>query len=89
MKWICTDPSVNQYGRKISVKTYEFKQDFKYPDGSIVNEEMEINLKDYSDKQINNHLSAYGWNINQLKEENTIEDAEWLMAECVFEQTSF
>ena len=85
MKWICTDPDTNQYGRKLSDKLYEFKQDMKY-NGVIVTEEDEINLNDYTEEEINDHLSPYGWSIEQLKDENTLEDAEWLMAECIFEQ---
>lgn len=88
-KWICTDPDMNQYGRKTGDKMYEFKQDMTYPDGSIVKEEKDIDLNDYSDDEINNHLSAYGWTIKQLKEENDLDGAEWLMAECIFEQTAF
>jgi len=84
--WICTDPDMNQWGRKIGERTYEFKQDMKYPDGSVVEEENEINLNDYSEEEINNHLSAYSWSVQQLKNENNLENAEWLMAECIFEQ---
>jgi len=54
----------------------------------IVKEEEEINLDQYTDEEINDHLSPYGWSIEQLKEENNSEDAEWLMAECIFEQTA-
>jgi len=86
-KWKCTDPDMNQWGRKTGNKTYEFKQDMKYPDGSIITEEDEINLDNYTDKEINEHLSTYSWSIELLKEENSNEDAEWLMAECIFEQT--
>jgi len=85
-KWICTDPDTNQWGRKIGERTYEFKQDMKYPNGMIVKEEEEINLDEYTDEEINDHLSPYSWSIEQLKEENSLEDAEWLMAECIFEQ---
>lgn len=84
--WICTDPNMNQWGRKIKDKVYEFKQDIIYPDGSIVEEEAEIDLNNYTEEEINDHLSAYGWSIEQLKEENSLGDAEWLMAECIFEQ---
>lgn len=85
-KWICTDPNMNQWGRQIRDKIYEFKQDVKYPNGSIVKEKAEIDLNDYTDEEINNDLSPYSWSIKQLKEENNIESAEWLMAECIFEQ---
>lgn len=89
MNWICTDPNINQWGRKIGDRLYEFKQDMKYPDESVITEQGEINLNDYSDEFINDILSSYGWSIEQLKEENSLKDAEWLMAECIFEQTIF
>ena len=85
--WICTDPDMNQYGRKLGEKVYEFKQDTTYPDGFVVHETDGIDLNDYTDEEINDHLSPYGWDVKQLLEENTKEDAEWLMAECIFEQT--
>ena len=87
--WICTDPDMNQWGRKIKENIYQFKQDMMYPDGTIIEEEGEINLNHYTDEEINNHLSPYGWNIQKLKEDNTLGDAKWLMAECIFEQTSY
>jgi len=88
-KWKCTDPGTNQWGRKIGDRLYEFKQDTKYPDGVIITEEETIDLNDYSDAEIDDHLSPYGWSILQLKEENSIDDAEWLMVECIFEQIAY
>lgn len=85
--WICTDIDNNQWGRQIGDKVYEFKQDLTYPDGTVVTEEAEVNLLDYTDAEIENHISAYGYTIEQLYRDNTIEFAEWLMAECIFEQT--
>ena len=69
--------------------SWEFEQDMKYPDGMIVREEEDIHLDDYTDEKINCHLSPYGWTKEQLIEENGVEEAEWLMAECIFEQISF
>lgn len=89
MEWKCTDPDMNQWGRLIGDRVYEFKQDMKYPDGSVVEEEETIDLNDYTEEEINDHLSAYGWDIEQLKEENNLENAEWLMAECIFEQIAY
>ena len=86
-KWICTDIDAKQYGRKLRDKVYEFKQKTEYPDGFIADEQDVIDLTDYTEEEINSHLSPYGWSIEQLREENTTEDAEWLMAECIFEQT--
>ena len=88
-EWVCTDSDMNQWGRKIGDRVYEFKQDMKYPNGMVVKEEEEIDLNKYSEEEINDHLSPYGWDIKQLKEENILEDAEWLMAECIFEQIAF
>ena len=86
IEWICTDSDANQWGRKIGKRTYEFRQDMKYPNDMIVKEEEEINLDKYTNEEINYHLSPYGWTIKQLKEENSLKNAEWLMAECIFEQ---
>jgi hypothetical protein len=88
-EWICTDPDTKQFGRKIGQRVYEFKQECKYPDGLIIEEEAEIWLDDYTDEEINDYLSPYSWSIEQLKKDNSLEDAEWLMAECIFEQTIF
>lgn len=86
-KWICTDSDMSQYGRKIADGIYEFKQKMKYPDGSVINEKATITLADYTDAEIEDHLSPYGWSIEQLKVDCNNEDALWLMAECIFEQT--
>jgi hypothetical protein len=51
--------------------------------------EKEIDLNDYSDEEINDHLSPYGWSIEELMNENSLYDARWLMAECIFEQTIY
>lgn len=85
--WKCTDPDTNQWGRRTGEKVYQFKQDVKYPDGVVITEEDTIDLNDYTREEIEDHLAPYGWSIAQLKEENDLEDAEWLMAECIFEQT--
>jgi hypothetical protein len=85
-EWICTDPDMNQHGRKIGDKIYEFKQDMTYPDGSIVPEDETIDLNAYSNEQINNHLSTYSWTIESINKENNQEQADMLIAECIFEQ---
>lgn len=85
-EWICTDPDCNQWGRKVGERTYEFKQDNKYGE-VVVTEQLTIDLNEWTPPEIEDHLSAYDWSIEQLKEENDLEDAEWLMAECIFEST--
>jgi hypothetical protein len=88
-EWVCTDPNMNQYGRKISDGVYEFKQDMKYPDGSIIKERGEVHLKDYSNEEINDHLSSFGYSIGILKDTMNEANAEWITAECIFEMTIF
>ena len=85
--WKCTDPDNNQFGRKIGDKLYEFRQDMKYPDGKVVKVRETIDLNEYSNKEIDEYLSCYGWSIEILKKDHSPEDAEWLYAECIFEQT--
>ncbi len=88
-EWVCTDPDREQYGRKIKNGVYEFKEqdtslDEAYPREFI---ELTINLNQHSDKQIENHISAYYDSIEEI--ENIYgTDAEWIIAECIFEQES-
>lgn len=90
MKWICTDPSCKQYGRKIGERVFEFKEDVKFPNSPVVTVQKEIDLNDYTDEEINDYLSPYGWSIEILNNENDSNaSAEWLMAECIFEQTLY
>lgn len=88
MEWKCTDPDTNQFGRRISKFIFDFKQDMKYPDGSVIHEELQINVGKYTIDIINEHLDPYGWSLQQLLEETNFDDTLWLIAECIFEQTS-
>jgi hypothetical protein len=83
--WVCTDPDMNQWGRKIEERTYEFKQYMGYPDGSKVKEEEIINLNKYTDKQIADHISTFGYTIEGLKKDCPNDGGDWLIAECIFE----
>ena len=85
--WKCTDPDNNQFGRKIEYQLYQFMQDVKYPNGVIVKKEETIDLNKYSDEQIDEYLSPYGWSMEILKKDHSLEESEWLYAECIFEQT--
>lgn len=99
--WTCTDPDNFQYGRKVSDGVYQFKEwiggaklgtsisdtvkeCFYEPENW---EEDTIVLADFTDEEIRNHISAYYDSLEALKEiyEN---DSEWIIAECIFEQTS-
>lgn len=79
IEWICTDPDTKQYGRQISEKVFEFKEN-----GS---DEMTIDLDHYSDDQIKRHISAYYDSLDQLKEIYG-SDSNWIIAECIFERES-
>ena len=85
-EWICTDIDTNQWGRKIKDKVYEFKQDDKYPDGFIDVKHHMIYLDDYSENEILENISPYGYTVDSLKESYSEEDVNWLIAECIFEQ---
>lgn len=89
MGWVCTDPNTDQYGRKIGDRVYEFKENIRMDDGSVIVKQHEIDLNEYSDDEINDDLTPYGWSIEKLKEDTNIKTAEWLMAECIFEQSYY
>jgi hypothetical protein len=79
-KWILTDPSTQQYGRKVRDKVYEFKE--KRITDPISNEKEDyqsvIDLNDYTTEEIKSTLNAYGLIIEDTE--------EWIIAECLFEQ---
>lgn len=85
-KIICTDPDTNQYGKRIGERQYYFYEDEKCPDGNIYLKEAEIDLDAYTLEEIEEWIEPYGYTVQQLKEENHLADAEWLFAECIFEQ---
>jgi hypothetical protein len=49
--------------------------------------EMDIVLKHYESEEIEDHVSAYHKNVEEVKEIYG-DDAEWIIAECIFEQES-
>lgn len=85
-EWICTDPDTNQWGRQLSDTVYEFKQD----DNEGVYG-AEIDLTQYSAKQKESTINAYGYTLGKEKPglRNLYElygkDAGWILAECIFE----
>jgi hypothetical protein len=81
---VCTDPDRNQYGKKLYDGHYQFME-FDADAGEWV--EMDILLKLYTDVEISNHISAYYTSIVEI-EKIYGEDAEWIIAECIFEQES-
>lgn len=95
--WICTDLDNEQYGRQLDERIYEFKEkERNYTGGDDGNPvlletdefiQMEIDLDDYTDEQIENHISAYYNSVEKIKEEYGA-SWEWIVAECIFEQIS-
>lgn len=85
-EWICTDPDTDQWGKYEGNRQYLFKEDCEFDDTGKVS--ALIDLNGYTEEEINDHLSSYGWTVEGLKEDNpNLASAEWIMAECIFEQT--
>lgn len=83
MKWICTDPDNNQYGRQLSKYIFEFKENHKIA-GEV---KMIIDLTTYSFSEILGVCSTYYSSMEDVFELYG-EDAYWIIAECIFEQKS-
>ncbi len=84
-KWVCTDSDTQQYGRQINETTFQFKE--KGKDKSIVD------IKKYSNEQIENIINSYGYTLEPNHRTNNNqnihvlygEEANWIIAECIFE----
>lgn len=100
IEWTVTDPDNYQMGRKIGERTYEFKE-FDWnaiapekPESLTQAKKMDnwisdiIDLDDYTPEQIQNHISAYYKDLEELKATDNSESWEWIVAECIFEQES-
>lgn len=85
-QWIVTDPDSNQRGRKVGQKEYEFEEDIIYPWGEESKKEAIIDLNDYTQEEIENIISTYGYTLKSLHSDYSIEDMDFLIAECIFEQ---
>ena len=84
-KWICTDSSINQYGRLNADGTYDFKETIKWPDGSTTQKiAVDIDLNDYSEDEIWDSLDSFGYTKESILEFEKA-DQLWLKAECLFE----
>lgn len=83
-KWICTDSDTKQYGRCISDRIFEFKQQGVEP--------AKINVDLYTQEQIESAINSYGYTQEREPKkglQNIYElygdDSEWIIAECIFE----
>lgn len=74
--WILTDPDTGQYGRRLSVYRYEFKENEK--DAAVVDLEL------YTWKEICDACEGYYENMDELFK-NYGEHSSWIIAECLFE----
>ncbi len=88
-EWVCTDSDNEQYGRQISNKIFEFKEKNRglsvYDENEFI--ELTINLDNYTQEKIENHISAYYEDLNEIIEIYGA-DSDWIVAECIFEQES-
>lgn len=80
--WTCTDPDNNQWGKKIKDGHYQFMEE---RNGEWF--DLDIVLKHYEPEEVENYVSAYYKSVEEVKEIYG-DDAEWIIAECVFEQES-
>ena len=87
--WICTDPDNEQYGKQISERVFEFKElatnEDEYDFGEYI--ELKINLDDYTQEEVEEYISAYYTDLNEIFNIYG-EEADWIIAECIFEQES-
>lgn len=88
-EWVCTDGSLDQWGRQISENVYEFKERNRGLDDYDKDEfiQITIDLDDYSSTYVEDCISAYYTGIDEVKSTYG-EDFEWIIAECIFEQES-
>lgn len=77
-QFVCTDPDRGQYGRWLGGRRYEFKEQ----EHTAV-----INLNDYSDSEIDDHISAYYTSVQQITDIYG-DFSDWIIAECIFENQS-
>lgn len=75
--FICTDPDTNQWLKKLSDTHF-----FVYDKDSM----HDIELKDYTDEQLDSYLAAYYPSIDLVRDLYG-EDANQIIAECIAEQS--
>lgn len=88
--WILTDPSCNQYGKKISDSIYAFREDREIDPKTKEVEvfQSEIDLDDYHPEEIKDAINFFGYDCVEDVEEIYGEEYKWIIAECIFELES-
>jgi hypothetical protein len=87
--WVVTDGSAcKQKGRQLGPGVYEFKEKRDFGPGKRRKVRAIITLADYSEERRNYYAEAYYGSLAGLMQENLVDDWEWILAECIFEQLS-
>jgi len=73
--WVCTDASNDQWGRFFGNGVYEFREG---------NFSERIDIKEFSEKEMNYEVEGYYNSLEELKEIYG-DEWEWIVAECIFE----
>lgn len=94
--WFCTDPDTHQYCKPVNDHSWwfcELRHDFRETDQGVVTIPVVcfsvIDLHDYSLNDIWEICSGYYESFEQMVETYGFREALRIMAECIFEQTSF
>lgn len=89
-KWVCTDPSCNQYRFKLSDTKYLFKEDRTIDPLTNKTEiyESEIDLDEYTLDEIIGDCETFGYTEHQVNEWLSESKNLDLIAECIFELES-
>lgn len=86
--WICTDPDMQQYGRKLEEHVYEFKEENKAWHITLAPRKWFtdiIDLRKYSYDDIIDYCSPYYSSMEELFGIYG-KSSPWIIAECIFEQ---
>jgi len=89
-KWICTDPSCNQYRKQLDNTRFLFKEDRvinpETKETEVFEEEIDLTSLDWL--EIIEACEPFGYTTEQIEKWLTEGEEFALMAECVFEMSS-
>jgi hypothetical protein len=84
--WLLCDDDTKQYGRQLGEGVFEFKEKRpKWRGGQV---QGVVTLADYNEERREHYASIYYGSLAGLKADCG-EDWEWILAECIFEMTSY